>query len=60
MIEETEEPVKILVDATLQELLLQHVLEVVDSFFRVSSSGSCKRLQGGCVAVIDKLNVSSI
>ena len=35
MIEQTEEPVKIHVRGTLQEVLLQRVLEIVDSFFGI-------------------------
>ena len=35
MIEETEEPVQIHVGRTFQKVLLQHVLEVVDSFIRI-------------------------
>ena len=35
MIEETEEPVQIHVGRTLQKVLLQRVLEVVDSFVRI-------------------------
>ena len=35
MIEETEEPVQIHVGRTLQKVLLQRVLEIVDSFIRI-------------------------
>ena len=35
MIEETEEPVQIHVGRTFQKVLLQRVLEVVDSFVRI-------------------------
>ena len=35
MIEETEEPVQIHVGRTFQKVLLQRVLEVVDSFIRI-------------------------
>ena len=35
MIEETEEPVQIHVGRTLQKVLLQGVLEIVDSFIRI-------------------------
>ena len=35
MIEETEEPVQIHVGRTLEKVLLQRVLEVVDSFVRI-------------------------
>ena len=35
MIEETEEPVQIHFGRTLQEVLLQRVLEIVDSFIRI-------------------------
>ena len=39
MVEETEEPVQIQVGRTFQKVLLQRVLEIIDSFIR----GSCKR-----------------
>ena len=35
MIEEIEEPVQIHVGRTLQKVLLQRVLEIVDSFIRI-------------------------
>ena len=35
MIEETEEPVQIHVGRTFQQVLLQRVLDVVDSFIRI-------------------------
>ena len=100
MIEETEETVQIHVGRTLQKVLLQRVLEIVDSFIRIlqkviledclvhvslllrrgpllgastavivtQSSTSSSYLNqltfpscdGGCLAVIDKLSVSSV
>ena len=101
MIEETEEPVQIHIGRTFQKVLLQRVLEVVDSFIRIlqkviledclvhigilllsrgpllgastvvmvtqSSTSSSYPNQltfpsydGGCLAVIDKLSVSSV
>ena len=35
MVEETEEPVQIHVGRTFPKVLLQHVLEIVDSFIRI-------------------------
>ena len=35
MVEETEEPVQIHVGRTFQKVLLQRVLEIVDSFIRI-------------------------
>ena len=35
MVEETEEPVQIHVGRTFQKILLQRVLEIVDSFIRI-------------------------
>ena len=43
VIEETEEPVQIHVGRTFQEVLLQRVLEIVDSFIRILQ----KRAFGG-------------
>ena len=101
MVEETEEPVQTHVGRTFQKVMLQRVLEVVDSFVRIlqkviledclihvcisgqsaleqrsslgvvivtQSSTSSSYLNqltfpshdGGCLAVIDELNVSSV
>ena len=95
MIEETEESVQIHVGCTLEEILLQRVLEVVDcfggggilkqfvvqvsleerSFFGCFGCGECRPIiygfskclsqltfpshNGGCLAVVDKMRVSS-
>ena len=42
MIEDTEEPVQIHVGRTLQEVLLQRVLEIVDSFIRILQKANTK------------------
>ena len=84
MIEEIEEPVQIHVGRAFQEVLLQRVLEIVDSFIRIlqkviledclvhvsiscesaleewSSLGTFPSYDGGCLAGIDKLSVSSV